>query len=74
MEGPLPVTQADAVVIGAGAFGLSTAISLPPMARVRSWCWTALLPDRRPRLAPPVSTSWSRPTRRSPAWRNRASR
>src|SRR5688500_14141233 len=28
MEGPLPVTQADAVVIGAGAFGLSTAYQL----------------------------------------------
>ena len=28
MESPLPVTQADAVVIGAGAFGLSAAYQL----------------------------------------------
>ena len=28
MEGPLPVTQADVVVIGAGAFGLSVGYQL----------------------------------------------
>ncbi|MDF3042356.1 MAG: putative dehydrogenase protein, partial [Thermomicrobiales bacterium] len=28
MESPLPITQADAVVIGAGAFGLSAAYQL----------------------------------------------
>ena len=49
MEGPLPVTQADAVVIGAGAFGLSTAYQLAAHGAGEVVFWTGLLPDRRPR-------------------------
>ena len=37
--------------------GSAWAISLPPTARVRSWCWTGSPRDHRPRRAPPDSTN-----------------
>ena len=57
MESRLPVTQADAVVIGAGAFGLSAGYQLAAHGAGRLWCWIGLPPVHRPHRAPPVSTS-----------------
>ena len=65
MDQPLPVTQADAVVIGAGAFGLSVAYQLATLGagtdrRSRSLC------ARKPNLSPRRRALQTRPGGRNP--------